>query len=254
MKNVLAPSLVLVLFIGGWHVVVSSGLVPSFLLPSPEQVLQIIKEMQADLLAATISTAKAAVIGFTLSFMVGLLLALLLSSSKLLNSAVLPFAAFFQTVPVVAIAPLLVIWFGFGSPTVIAASLIVSFFPMLANCLMGFSLKDDALSEMLVVFRASRWQRFFYLQLPLALPSIISGLKVSAGLSVVGALVGEFVAGGGLGGLIDSARTQQRVDLVFSALIFSSLVGLFFVSVVDFLQWLILRWRPFYDVGNKRKY
>jgi NitT/TauT family transport system permease protein len=223
------------------------GLIANYLLPTPAQVLATMGELSGELFSAFISTSRAAATGFFGSFVFGLTLALILSSSRWLKSAILPFATFFQTVPIVAIAPLLVIWFGFGSPTVVAAAFIVSFFPMLANCLMGFSIKNFELEEMLQSLGANPSQRFVYLQIPLAMPSILSGLKISAGLSVVGALVGEFVAGGGLGGMIDSARTQQRVDLVFASLIISSLLGLFFVSLVDLLNYFLLSWRPFYQ-------
>lgn len=253
MKRLIPPLISLVIVLLAWHFVVATGIIPSYLLPAPEQVFLTLQELGGELFSAGLSTALASLIGFALSFVVGFSFALLLSSSKILNSAILPFATFFQTVPIVAISPLLVIWFGFGFQTVVASSLIVSFFPMLANCLMGFSLKDKDLSEMLLIFRASAWQKFIYLQLPMALPSILSGLKISAGLSVIGALVGEFVAGGGLGGMIDSARTQQRVDLVFAAIILSSFVGLFFVGLIDLLSYLLLRWRPFYQVRQPQR-
>lgn len=253
MKKIIPPLLALIVFILVWDCLVRFGIVANFILPTPLQVLQTMQEMSSSLLEAGISTLKASMSGFILSFVLGFSFAVILSSSQWLRLAILPFATFFQTVPIVAMAPLLVIWFGFGAPTVVASAFIVSFFPMLANCLMGFSLKNYELEEMLHIFGAKNWQKFFYLQLPVALPSILSGLKISAGLSVIGAIVGEFVAGGGLGGIIDSARTQQRVDLVFAAIVISSLVGLFFVSLTDLINWLLLRWRPFYQNHIQRK-
>ena len=252
MRKILPPILALFLVIVIWQLSVSWGWIENYLLPTPLQVLQTGLELKQELLLALFSTLKASTLGFLGSFVLGFSLAVILSASRILKSAVLPFATFFQTVPIVAIAPLLVIWFGFGAPTVTAAALIVSFFPMLANCLMGFSIRNLELEEMLTSIRANTLQKFIYLQMPLAVPSILSGLKISAGLSVVGALVGEFVAGGGLGGMIDSARTQQRVDLVFAAIILSSLVGLFFVALVDALNYFLLAWRPFYQTNTAK--
>lgn len=254
MKKLLPPFIALIVFIMVWDFLVRFGIVANFILPTPAQVFLTMQEMAPSLLESGFSTLKASASGFALSFILGFSLAIILSSSQWLRLSILPLATFFQTVPIVAMAPLLVIWFGFGTPTVIASAFIVSFFPMLANCLMGFSLKNKELEEMLHIFGADPFQKFIYLQLPLAIPSILSGLKISAGLSVIGAIVGEFVAGGGLGGIIDSARTQQRVDLVFAAIMISSLVGLFFVSLVDLINWLLLRWRPLYQNQSQNNF
>lgn len=253
MRKLIPPALALIVLVMVWDFLVRFGVIANFILPTPHQVFQTMQDMAPSLSEAGFSTLKASMFGFALSFILGFLLAVILSSSPYLRLAILPLATFFQTVPIVAMAPLLVIWFGFGTPTVIASAFIVSFFPMLANCMMGFSLKDHELEEMLHIFGAKSFQKFIYLQLPLAIPSILSGLKISAGLSVIGAIVGEFVAGGGLGGIIDSARTQQRVDLVFAAIVISSLVGLFFVSLIDWINSLLLRWRPFYQNTLQRK-
>lgn len=234
------------LFLLLWQGLVQMHLVPVYLLPSPQQVVQAVIDSPDEFTAATFLTFKSTLIGFVLSGILGFSFALILSFFEILKRAFLPFSVFFQTVPIIAIAPLLVIWFGFGEPTVRISAMIVSFFPMLANSLVGLSQVDPGLEELFKAYKATPMQKLLKLQIPGSLPFVMTGLKISAGLSVIGGLVGEFVAGGGLGGLIDAARTQQRVDLVFAAVILSSLLGVFFILMIQLLSHCLLIWRPFY--------
>jgi NitT/TauT family transport system permease protein len=229
-----------------WSFIISSGLIPSYLLAGPEQVLKTYFELTNDYVTATKSTFQSTLIGFAASAIFGFLTALVLASSSLLKRAFLPFAIFFQTVPVIAIAPLLVIWFGFGEPTVRVSAFIVSFFPVLANALQGLHSVDPGLLELFKAYRASRWKTLWSLQIPSSLAAVFAGLQVSAGLAVIGAIVGEFIAGGGLGGMLDAARTQQRVDIVLGSILLSSLMGIFFVSLVRLTFRALLKWRPFF--------
>ena len=246
MRKIIAPLMSFVVVLLVWDLVVRWEIVQHFLLPSPLEVWQALLELRPELSTAALSTFSSTLIGFFWSAILGFLVALLFSASSTLKQAILPFAVFFQTVPIVAIAPLLVIWFGFGAPTVRASAFIVSFFPILANALTGLSQTDPQLLELFQIYRASRWQKIFYLQIPASLSYVVAGLKISSGLAIIGAIVGEFVAGGGLGGMIDSARTQQRVDVVFAALILSSFLGILFVSLMQILTKGLLRWRPFF--------
>jgi NitT/TauT family transport system permease protein len=218
---------------------------PVYILPPPSLWWQALLEFKVELQSALLSTAANTALGFLISVVIGQSIALLLATSRVLRKLFLPLFIVFQTVPVVAIAPLLVIWFGFGAPTVIAASSIVSVFPILANSLAGLSQTSDEWLELFQSLRASRWQTLCRLKIPAALPAVFMGLRVGLGLALVGCVVGEFIAGSGLGALIDSARTQQRTDLVFATLSILTLLGLVFVGVLDFLWALIKKWRPF---------
>ena len=229
-----------------WQGLTSFGIVPSFLISSPIDVAKTYLELKNDYVTAIQSTAFSTLIGFSASSLLGFLTALILASSSLLKRAFLPFAIFFQTVPIIAIAPLLVIWFGFGEPTVRVSAFIVSFFPVLANSIQGLHSVDPGLLELFKAYKASRLKTLWSLQIPSSLGSLFAGLQVSAGLAVIGAIVGEFIAGGGLGGMIDSARTQQRVDIVLGAILVSSLLGILFVSCLRFLSRALLKWRPFF--------
>jgi len=242
-SQVFPPILTFILFTSIAEFIVRMGIVKDYILPAPSQVLQVLLEERGALNTAAFSTFTSATIGLSISFLLGVIFAILLSSFVFLRLAIYPYAVFFQTVPIISIAPLLVIWFGFGQPTVIASSFIVSIFPIIASTLLGLQSTDPQLIDLFKLYEASKSSFLFKLKIPFALPYIFSGLRIGAGLAIVGAIVGEFIGGGGLGGVVDSARTQQRVDLVFAAVLVSSLLGLVLIGSINYLSWLLLnRW------------
>lgn len=230
---------------------VQTGIIPSSLLPAPSDLFKTLQELKADYRTAFIETLLNVLYGFSFSILGGTTLAFLFSLNDLLKRAILPFAVFFQTVPIIAIAPLLVIYFGFGAPTVIASSFIVSLFPIIANTLLGLESFSRAQEDLFKLYKGSSLQKLLKLQLPQAYTYIYSGLKVSAGLAIIGAIAGEFVAGGGLGAMIDAARTQQRVDIVFGALLLLSFMGLLLMGALAGLNKIILQKRPYTQAQQK---
>lgn len=208
--------------------------------PTPSAVARAFTQ-ESDLWVATAQTAIASVTGFLLSAVVGILFAVALSSSRWVQRALYPYAVLFQTVPIIAIAPMLVVWIGFGMPTVITSAFIVSVFPVIANAVSGLLSTDPALLDLFRLYGAGRMMTLWRLRLPFALPSILTGLRVAAGLSVIGAIVGEFITGGGLGSIIDASRTQQRVDKVFAVLILASGLGIGLFGLVNLVSRLTLR-------------
>jgi NitT/TauT family transport system permease protein len=221
--------------------IVHQGLVKSYLLPAPTAVLAAIIESRQELMQAMLKTSAAALIGFALSTLAGISIAVLLSSSPLIQRAFYPYAVFFQTVPIIAIAPLLVIWFGYGMRTVIASAFVVSIFPVIANALAGILSTDPALRDLFRLYGASSRVTLFKLRFPAALPQILTGLRVAAGLAVIGAIVGEFIGGEGLGSIVDVARTQQRVDKVFAAVLLASVLGLALFGMINLISYVTLR-------------
>lgn len=240
-----APALVsFILLLTVLEFLVRREFISATLIPAPSMVLQTLRELNADFRQAFFETLVNVLAGWGLSIFIGGTIAFVFSLSELLKRAILPFAVFFQTVPIIAIAPLLVIYFGFGSPTVIVSSFIVSIFPIIANTLMGLESANSSQRDLFRLYQATPVQTLLKLRLPSAYPYIFSGIKISAGLSIVGAVAGEFVAGGGLGALIDSARTQQRVDIVFAALLLLSLMGLLLIGFLWFADLLLQKKRP----------
>ena len=215
--------------------------VRQFLLPPPSKVMRTIAAEGAELWPAAGETALAALIGFAASTIVGIAAAVLLSSARWVQRAFYPYAVFFQTVPIIAIAPLLVVWIGYGLPTVAVSAFIVSVFPIVANTLGGLLSTEPALRDLFRLYGAKPLDTMLKLRLPFALPGIMTGLRVAAGLAVIGAIVGEFIAGGGLGGVIDVSLTRQRVDKVFAGVLLASGLGLTLFLAVNLISRLALR-------------
>ena len=157
-----------------------------------------------------------------------------------------PLALLLQMVPLVAIAPLLVLWFGYGLRSTIASACIVAVFPVLASTLDGLRGTDPGLQEIFRIHRAGRLTRWWKLELPSSLPSIVTGCRVAAGLAVIGAVVGEFVSGfagdrAPLGIVITTGMREARTDIVFAAVGLSACVGFLLFGIVSALGWLLLR-------------
>lgn len=243
-RTVLPPLVVFLVVMLAAEVLVRAGVVRAYLVPPPSRVFDALRS-SAQLWTGMLTTTLSALAGFGLSIVVGMLAAIVLSSGPWVQRAFYPYAIFFQTVPIIAIAPLLVIWFGYGPPTVIASTFIVSVFPVIANTVVGLRSTDPALLDLFRLYGASRTRTLLKLRLPSALPSILTGLRVAAGLAVVGAIVGEFVTGSGLGSVIDSAKTRQRVDLVFAAVLLAAVLGLGLVAIVNlFSRYALRHWHP----------
>ena len=215
--------------------------VSPLLLPAPSAVVGAAWSQSAILLPALLATTRCVLLGLAASALLGIAAAVGLASSRLVESAFYPYAIFFQIVPIVAIAPLLVIWFGYGPRAVVAAAFIVSVFPVIANALAGLRSVDPALRDLFRLYGASSRARLLKLELPWALPFILTGLRIAGGLAVIGAIVGEFVGGGGLGVVVLGAMREQRTDLVFAAIGYASFLGLALFALVNGVSRLALR-------------
>ena len=224
--------------------------VSPLLLPAPSAVAIAAAEHSSALFSALAQTTRSVVIGLVLSSLAGIAAGALLSSSRWIQRAFYPYALFFQIVPIIAIAPLLVIWFGYGARAVIASAFIVSIFPVIANTLAGLLSVDPALRDLFRLYGAGRTATLWKLHLPWALPFILTGLRIAAGLAVIGAIVGEFVGGGGLGVVVLEAMRQQRTDLVFAAVGYASLLGLSLFALVSILSHFALRRWHALEQGN----
>jgi NitT/TauT family transport system permease protein len=250
MKRVLPPLVAFVVIVGAWEAIVRAFAVPAYLVPPPSMVACTAWREARDLLRAAGTTASTALVGFLLSTVLGIMGGMLLASSRVLERALYPYALFLQTVPIVAIAPLLVLWFGAGGRAVAVSAFIVSVFPVIANTLGGVRAVEPALRDLFKLYRATRSATLFKLELPAALPQIVTGLRVASGLAVIGAIVGEFVAGfsegnAGLGITVLSAYRQLRTDLLFAAVVCAALLGLLLFGAVNLGgSALLRRWHP----------
>jgi NitT/TauT family transport system permease protein len=217
-----------------------------FLLPTSGAVLNYMTLHTADLLASLWTTTKAALAGFFASLIVGILAAIALSTSVWIRRAFYPYTIFFQTVPIVAIAPMLVIWLDAGILSVAVSAFIVSVFPVIANTLDGLLSTDPALEDLFRLYGAGAWSRLWKLKLPGAIPSIMTGLRVAAGLAVIGTVVGEFLvglmgSGEGLGVRIVTAKKYGHIDGVFASVLLASILGLGMFAAVNLADRFLLR-------------
>ncbi|HKQ70314.1 MAG TPA: ABC transporter permease [Polyangiaceae bacterium] len=245
-SRVVPPFVTFVLVTALWEVLVRALAVPAFLIPPPSAVLSAFMTDAATLGSSLLTSAQGALIGFGLSFVLGTGAGLAMSLSRTIERGLYPYALFLQTVPIVAVAPLLVLWFGPGLRAVAVSAFIVSVFPVVANTLAGVRSVDARLRDLFRLYGASRFDTLFKLELPFALPSIATGLRVASGLSVIGAIVGEFVAGfsegrAGLGITILAAYRQLRTDLLFATVMLASLLGLSLFATVNVVSAAVLR-------------
>jgi len=240
-KAVIPALIPLLMVTAAAEVAVREGLVKAYLVPAPSSVFRAMIESRQELADALLTTSASALLGFALSTTIGIAIAVFFSSSRSIQRAFYPYAVFFQTVPIIAIAPLLVIWFGYGMRTVVASAFVVSIFPVIANTLSGILATDPPLRDLFRLYGASTLVTLFKLRFPAALPQILTGLRVASGLAVIGAIVGEFIGGQGLGSVVDVARTQQRVDKVFAAVLLASVLGLALFGLINLVSFVTLR-------------
>ena len=255
--SALPPVVLFILVLAVWHAAVWVFEIPRYLLPGPSDVWSAAVENRRELLAATWLTAQGALSGFGLSLVAGTLIACAFSQSPLVRRSFYPYAVFLQTVPIVAIAPLIITWFGYGFQSVVLVAFIISVFPIITNGTTGMTAIDPDLFDLFRLCNASRWQVLLKLRLPNSVPYLIAGARISSGVSVIGAIVGEYFAGYGvdqfgLGYLILQTAPQMKTDELMAAVIASTLLGVAIFAAVSLLGATILaRW---YDgAGSERK-
>ena len=227
------PLIVFGLFLLAWFGASSYLIDPerSFLLPPPNQVIaegMLAEKPRGEILDGLMQSTLVAFTGLGISFIIGTSMALLMSQAKWIERSLYPYAVILQTVPILAIVPLLGFWFGFGFTSRVVVCVIISLFPLVINTLTGLLSADGGLHDLLTIHKASRWTRLVKLQIPSALPDLFVGLRTSAGLAVIGAIVGDFFFGRGtpgLGMLLNRYASRLSSEALLSAVLVSCLLG-----------------------------
>jgi NitT/TauT family transport system permease protein len=237
----LRPAWLLVVLLVLWDLAVRLFRIPPYLIPTPWSVAHQLVAEGPMLLRETLPTLYATLGGFALSALFGVPIAMWIASSRLVESFVYPLLVFSQSIPKVAIAPLFVVWFGFGIVPKVIAAFLLGFFPVVVATVQGFKSVEADVIDLARSMGASPWKVFIKFRLPTALPSIFSGLKVSVTLAVVGAVVGEFVgSNSGIGYVLQKATGSFDLPLMFAALVLLSLVGvLLFLAIEGVERWLM---------------
>jgi NitT/TauT family transport system permease protein len=223
--------------------------VPAFMLPSPWAVALSSAHRFPSLLNATWLTAVEAGGGLVASIVVGVVIALIFAQSRWVRRMLYPYTILLQTVPIVAIAPLILMWVGAGTAAVMLIAFIISLAPIIANTTQGLISVEENLVHLFLMHNASRAQLLFKLRLPHAVPALFVGIRIASGISVIGAITGELYAGssrvgeGGLGYSILYASSQLQTDYLFALVLAATVLGFSFFFLIMFLEWSFLhRW------------
>lgn len=230
-----------------WHLLVAYQVLPPYQLPAPAAVWSEFTEWvnNGKIWPHITTTLQEVLIGLAIGVGAALLLGYVMAHSTLLDDLLSPVVVAFQSTPVVAYAPLLVIWFPGVASKVVTSSLIV-FFPMLMSTVVGIRTVPDDLRDLMRVSQASRWQTFLKLEVPAAMPVLLGGMKTAATLSVIGAVVGELINGNaGLGHLVRLGLSQYDIPLVFVAVILLATMALSLYRIVALMESRLLRWQQF---------
>jgi len=239
--------------LGLWTAVSQVFTLPVYILPSPLDVLRAAVNERSVLFEAGCNTALVTVLGFPLAVLTSVAMAVLLSLSSWIRASVFPYLMALQMTPIVVVTPILLLWFGSGLVSTVLITFLVSFFPLVVNTTQGLISTDANLVELFRMSKATRWQEIVLLRIPAAMPYFFTGLRISAILAPIGAVVGDFFAGsatGGIGGL--GFRTviyssQLKTPALFATAGVCCLLGFALVSVVYFLGWLCLHtWHDSY--------
>jgi NitT/TauT family transport system permease protein len=242
----LAPVALLAVLLLVWEGGVRLFQVPAYFLPSPSAISEALTRDFPLLAGSALLTLRITALAFAMAFIAGVALALAFSASRLFSGAAFPLVIALQVTPVVAIAPLIGVWVGGDRPQLVTLILaaIVAFFPMLANAMIGLRSTDPALRALFRLYGASARERFFGLEVPSALPYILSGMKISGGLALVGAVIAEFAAGSGasqgLAWRISEAGNRLEIPKLFAALFLLTALGLSIYGLLALLERRVL--------------
>jgi NitT/TauT family transport system permease protein len=237
------PIIFLILLVLIWDVVIRIFHIPPYQIPAPKDVLITLWQEWPKLLSEAWPTTVATVEGFLLSAAFGIPMAMLIVGSRTVESYVYPLLVFSQSIPKIAIAPLFVVWFGFGMMPKVLSAFLLGFFPVVVSAVQGFKSVEPDMLDLARAMEANRLQIFRMISLPHALPAIFSGLKVSVTLAVVGAVVGEFVgSNSGLGFVLQRSIGNFELPTMFAALVILSLIGVILFWILDVIERLAIPW------------
>jgi NitT/TauT family transport system permease protein len=239
-QRVLYPALVAIVLVALWHGLVVGLELPPYLVPSPGLMMETLVKDWSTLFNSLIITMKITVLSFVVAVVVGVLISFLFVQSRLIETALFPYAVLLQVTPIVAIAPLIIIWVKQPTASLVVCAALVALFPIISNTTLGLRSVDPDLQSYFKMNRATRGQMLWRLRIPSALPYFFGGLRISSGLALIGAVVAEFVAGTGgtntgLAYQILMAGYQLDIPRMFAALLLISLAGVFLFVLMAWL-------------------
>jgi NitT/TauT family transport system permease protein len=245
-QKILAPVAIGLVVLSLWEFVVWQAQVPYYILPGPWRIFRTLITDWGSLSGSLLITLQITGLALLAAVLLGGLLSILFSQSKWLEMSLFPYAVILQVTPIVAIAPLIIIWVNDTLVSLLICAWIVAFFPILSNTILGLNSADHNLINLFQLYGANRWQTLRYLRLPAALPYFLGGLRISGGLALIGAVVAEFVAGSGgtasgLAFRILEAGYQLKIPRMFAALVMVSGTGILIFLALSLVSHLLLR-------------
>jgi len=238
-----APLLIFLSAIGIWQLVCMTGDIPEYFLPSPIRIFQSMMEYKEALFENGLQTLKTTIIGFAISVVFGVAVGALIGNSRTLYNALYPLFIAFETVPKVAVVPILVLWFGIGTTPAILTAWLISFFPIVVNVSTGLATLEPEVVDVMRALKASKRQILFKVGIPNTLPYFFGALKISITLAFVGSVVAETIAANaGVGHLILSAQANFDVPLVFAGLVVLAIEGLAVYTFFALLEKRMTKW------------
>ena len=242
-KKNLPTIITLVSIIVLWEVLLNIFNIPPYLIPKPTDIVEAAYSRPINWAEHTWATLIETLLGFSIGALLGIISAITIVYSKLMEKILYPILLFAQVIPKVAVAPILVVWFGFGLAPKIAIAVVISFFPVVVNTMIGLRLLEQDLVDLAVSLRATSWQIFQKLRFPNSLPYLFGGLKISITMSLVGAIVAEFVTSQrGLGYLVNFANTFMDTPLMFVGVVILSVMGGALYLIIMIVERILMPW------------
>lgn len=244
-RKILLTVVTFILFIAVWQLYVSLSQVPEHVLPGPylfaNEFINIL--ITVDILNHIGITLYEIAVGFFIGAALGLVVGYVLAKNTLLERLFTPYIVLAQTAPKISIAPLFLLWFGLGASSKIALVILVVFFPIMVNFIVGLRSVDKNMTDLLSILDTNRWQRFFSVELPFSMPAIMSGAKAATTYAITGAVIGELIgAKSGLGYLVILGSESYDIDLMLASVLLLSVIGMTLYLLVDFLEKKLLFW------------
>jgi NitT/TauT family transport system permease protein len=244
-QRLFLPAASVIVFLVAWSLYVRTAAVSAFVLPPPEAIVAALSKMVFDpqLWSHTLVTVTETVSGFIIAVFLGVFLGFVMARIPPVEWAAKPFIIVFQLIPKIALAPLFILWFGFGMESKIVISAALAFFPVFSNALVAFKSVERGDRDVMVILQARPMQRFVMLELPTALPVILTGMEVAVVLAMIGAIVGEFIGGNeGLGFLAVSYLQNLAVPDLFGVIVLLTLLGLVLYAIIGRLRAWLTPW------------
>lgn len=251
--KILPPAIVGLMIVGLWYAAIYFFEIPIFQLPAPHLIVDAASKEHEALISGALQTTYACIVGFFSSLVGGVILSIVLAFSRWAYKGIYPFILLLKMMPVVVLAPIIILWFGQGLGSITVITFLICFFPIVANTTMGLCSTDPNLLAVFRAYNSSALDEMLRLRIPYAMPYFLTGLKIAAALTPIGALYGDTVAGmgsgadAGLGFVVVVFSSQLKIPALYAAAFTACAIGFIFVGLVNLLHWFVLRkWHDSY--------